>query len=142
MSDLSLRGQGRSGEVQRGDGADVRSAMQSDFTMTGGVITLSDLEYTVPGAEIDLKGTFGVEDGLLNFAGRAKMQATVSAMVGGWKGALLKPADRLFEKDGAGTDVPIHVEGTREQPKFGVDLGRMRHTHPQIPGQQLPGQPQ
>ncbi len=142
VSDLSLRGQGRSGEVQRGDGADVRSAMQSDFTMTGGVITLSDLEYTVPGAEIDLKGTFGVEDGLLNFAGRAKMQATVSAMVGGWKGALLKPADRLFEKDGAGTDVPIHVEGTREQPKFGVDLGRMRHTHPQIPGQQLPGQPQ
>jgi len=36
--------------------------------------------------------------------------------------------------------VPIHVEGTREEPVFGIDLGRMRHTHPQNPGPQVPGQ--
>jgi hypothetical protein len=106
------------------------------------VITLPDLKYTVPGAEIDLNGTYGVNGGLLNFTGTAKTQAKVSEMVGGWKGALLKPADRFFEKDGAGTEVPIHVEGTREQPKFGVDLGRMKHTHAQNPGQPLPEQPQ
>ena len=46
--------------------------------MAGGVITLPTLEYTVPGAIIDLKGTYGVERGALNFAGFAKMQATVS----------------------------------------------------------------
>jgi hypothetical protein len=57
-------------------------------------------------------------------------------MVGGWKGALLKPADRYFKKDGAGTEVPIHVEGTREEPRFGVDLGRMKYTSPQMHGQQ------
>jgi len=142
VGNLSLRGQGLPKEARLGQVEDVRSAMQSDFTMADAVITLSDLKYTVPGAEIDLKGTYGVQGGLLNFTGAAKTQATVSAMVGGWKGALLKPADRLFEKDGAGTEVPIHVEGTREAPKFGVDLGRMKHTHPQIPGPQLPGQPQ
>ena len=135
VGELSLRGQGRPKEARQGEGADVRSAMQSDFTMSDAVITLSDLKYTVPGAEIGLKGTYGVEGGLLNFTGTAKTQATVSEMVGGWKGALLKPADRYFKKDGMGTVVPIHVTGTREDPKFGVDLGRMKHTQPQIPGQ-------
>jgi len=137
---LSLRGQGLPKEARLGEGADVRSAMQSDFTMAFAVITLSDLEYTVPGAEIDLQGTYGVNSGLLSFTGNAKTEAKISEMVGGWKGALLKPADRFFEKDGAGTEVPIHVEGTREEPVFGIDLGRMRHTHPQNPGPQVPGQ--
>ncbi len=135
VGQLSLRGQGDAKDAKRGEGADVRSAMQSDFTMAGGVITLPDLKYTVPGAEIDLKGTYGVEGGTLDFAGTAKTQATVSQLVGGWKGVLLKPADRLFKKDGAGTEVPIHIDGTPENPKFGVDFDRMKHTTPATPGQ-------
>ncbi len=96
---------------------------------------LPNLKYTVPGAEIDLKGSYGIDGGNLNFAGFARTDAKVSQLVGGWKGLLLKPADRLFKKDGAGTQVPIHIDGTRENPKFGIDLKRMKHTAPQIPGQ-------
>jgi hypothetical protein len=132
---LSLRGQGLPKEAKSGEGADVRSTMQSDFTMANGVITFPGLIYTVPGAEIDLNGTYGIRGGLLSFTGKAKTEATVSQMVGGWKGALLKPADRFFRKDGAGTEVPIHVDGTRERPRFGVDLGRIRYRKPQLPGQ-------
>jgi hypothetical protein len=55
-------------------------------------------------------------------------------MVGGWKGILLKPADRFFKKDGAGTLVPIHIRGTRESPDFGVDLKRLKPTSPATPG--------
>ena len=47
-------------------------------------------------------------------------------MVGGWKGLLISPADRFFKKDGAGTEVPIHIEGSREEPKFGIDFDRMK----------------
>jgi hypothetical protein len=140
VGQLSLRGQGLPKEAKSGEGVEVRSVIKSDFTMADALITLPDLKYTVPGAEIDLTGTYGIKGGLLSFAGKAKTEATVSAMVGGWKGVLLKPADRFFEKDGAGTEVPIHVEGTREQPKFGVDLGRMRHAHRQSPGPQSLGQ--
>ena len=139
VGQLSMRGQGLPKEARHGQGADVRSAMQSDFTMADATIALPNLKYTVPGAEIDLKGTYGVHGGLLNFTGTAKTEATVSEMVGGWKGALLKPADRYFKKDGAGTEVPIHVSGTRENPQFGVDLGRMKYTHPQIPGRSFRG---
>ncbi|MFZ0340605.1 MAG: hypothetical protein WAL45_21450 [Terracidiphilus sp.] len=142
VGQLSMRGQGLPKEAQHGQGADVRSTMQSDFTMADATIALPNLKYTVPGAEIDLKGTYGVHGGLLSFTGTAKTEATVSEMVGGWKGALLKPADRYFKKDGAGIDVRVHVSGTRESPRFGVDLGRFKYTHPQIPGSQSPGQPQ
>jgi hypothetical protein len=135
VGQLSLRGQGDPKDAKRGNGTDVRSAMQSDFTMAGAVITLPHLKYTVPGAEIDLKGTYGVEGSILDFAGTAKTQATISQLVGGWKGMLLKPADRFFEKDGAGTAVPIHIDGTPENPKFGIDFDRMKHTTPATPGQ-------
>jgi hypothetical protein len=94
--------------------------------MAGGEVTLPALDYTVPGARIELKGTYGMEGGALDFAGRAKLEATVSKMVGGWKGLLLTPADRYFKRDGAGTEVPIHIEGTREEPKFAIDFDRMK----------------
>jgi hypothetical protein len=54
------------------------------------------------------------------------MEASASKIVGGWKGMLLAPADRYFKKDGAGTEVPIHIGGTREAPKFGIDFERLK----------------
>jgi hypothetical protein len=126
ITELSLRGQGRPGDVKTTDPASILSHMQSSFQLAAGVITLPALDYTVPGAQIQLKGTYGLEGGALNFAGTAKMEASVSRMVGGWKGLLLTPADRHFKKEGAGTEVPIHIEGTREQPKFAIGLNRMK----------------
>ena len=123
IAELSLRGQGMPQNVKTIDPASIRSAMHGSFQVAGGVLSLPALDYTVPGAEIQLKGTYGLEGGALNFAGYAKMQATVSKMVGGWKGFLLKPVDRYLRKDGAGTEVPIHIEGTREEPEFGIDFG-------------------
>jgi len=99
------------------------------------VIALPVLKYSVPGAAIQLRGTYEVEGGAINFEGSAALQATISQMVGGWKGLLLKPADRFFKKDGAGTEVPIHISGTRDAPEFGVDIGRMKKTLPETPGQ-------
>jgi hypothetical protein len=52
------------------------------------------------------------------------MQATVSRMVGGWKGLLLMPVDKYFQKNGAGTEIPFKIDGTRSDPHFGLDLGR------------------
>jgi hypothetical protein len=131
---LSLRGQGRPKDVKTTDPGSIDSTMQGDFKMAGGAITLPNLVYTVPGATIELKGTYGLEGGTLDFTGKAKMQATVSQMVGGWKGALLKPADRFFKKDGAGTEVPIRIQGTREQPKFGLDFGGKKKSGAVQPG--------
>jgi hypothetical protein len=135
VDELSLRGQGRPKEARHDEGGDVRSVIASDFTMADAMVTLPDLKYTVPGAEIDLSGTYGVGGGALNFTGTAKTDATVSQLVGGWKGVLLKPADRLFKKDGAGTEVSIQVNGTPRDPKFTVELDRTKQAQPQAPRQ-------
>jgi len=126
ITQLSLRGQGKPKEVKSADPDATRSNMQGDFQLAAGVVTLPSLTYTVPGATIQLKGTYAVEGGALAFDGTAKLDATVSQMVGGVFGALLKPADRYFKKDGAGTEIPIHISGTREDPAFGVDIGRIK----------------
>lgn len=135
IQELSLRGQGKPQKTKDPTAADVRSNMQSDFQMSNGLIALPNLKYTVPGAEIDLGGTYGVEGGTLNFRGKAKMQATISQMVGGWKGLLLTPLDPFFEKGGSGTVVPVTIGGTRKEPQFSVDFGKLKKTSPQRPGQ-------
>ncbi len=135
IMDLSLRGQGRPDELKSVDPASILSRMQGSFQMAGGMVTLPALIYTVPGAAIQLKGTYGIEGGALHFDGSAKMDASVSKMVGGWKGLLLSPADRFFKKDGAGTELPIHIEGTREEPKFTIDFGRMKASFPSRPAE-------
>ncbi len=135
IAELSLRGQGRPEELKSADPASILSKMQGNFQMADGVVTLPALIYTVPGAAIQLKGIYGIEGGVLNFDGSAKMDASVSKMVGGWKGLLMTPADRFFKKDGAGTEFPIHIEGTREDPKFTIDFGRMKASFPQRPAE-------
>jgi AsmA-like C-terminal region len=142
IEELSLRGQGRPNDVKSTDPDTIVSEMHSNFTLAHGTITLPDLAFLVPGAEINLDGTYVLDGGALKFTGTANMQATVSKMVGGWKGFLLKPADRFFKKDGAGTSVAIHVDGTREHPDFGVDIKGvdlkrgLKHTSPERPDQQ------
>jgi len=119
IDELSARGLGKGKAVD----PETRSAMTSSFTMAGGAINLPDLVYTVPGATIQLKGNYGMDAGTLDFAGNARLQASVSKIVGGWQGDLLKPLDRFFSKGGGGTDIPIRIGGTRENPDFGANLG-------------------
>jgi len=136
IAELSLRGQGQPGAVKTADKANILSAMEGTFNMGAGVLTLPSLKYSVPGAVIDLHGTYGMEGGALEFDGTARLEATVSKIVGGWKGFLLKPADRFLRKEGAGTQVPIHIGGTREAPSFGVDFERFKFDLQPPPKQQ------
>lgn len=134
IEDLSLRGQGRPQDVKKTDANSVSSSMEGEFHMAKAVIRLPEIHYTVPGADIQLQGHYELE-GFMRFEGTARMQATISKMVGGWKGWLLKPADRFFKKDGAGTVVPILIRGPHDAPEFSLDFGRMKKTSPETPGE-------
>jgi len=133
IEDLSLRGQGRPQDLKHSDPDNVTSEMEGEFHMANAVITLPEIHYNVPGAAIQLRGRYALE-GFMRFDGTARMEATVSQMVGGWKGWLLKPADRFFKKDGAGTEVPIVIRGPHDAPEFSVDFGRMKKTSPERAG--------
>ena len=136
IRELSLRGQGRTEDLKSADTSPVKSQMHGDFQFGSGFLKLPTLNYSVPGADIELHGAYDIGQNLLDFSGVAKLQATVSEAVGGWKGILLKPADRLFKKDGVGAEIPIYISGPREKPHFGFDSQRLATTHPQRPGSQ------
>jgi hypothetical protein len=122
LQELSRRSQGKDEDDPIGR---VLTDLAGQFDLAAGVIRLRDLSFRVPGARIAMNGTYRVADGGLDFRGTLRMDATVSQAVGGFKSIFIRPFDGLFRKDGAGAVVPIRVEGTRAQPKFGVEMGRI-----------------
>jgi hypothetical protein len=138
VDQLSLRSQGQvelaHQEARDGTTTTARSQMRGDFKLADASLDLSNLRYDIPGASIKLDGIYTLDGAKFNFTGTADMQATVSRMVGGWKGLLLMPLDRYFEKNGAGTEVPFKIDGTRSDPHFGLDLNRNKTA----PGKQPP----
>jgi hypothetical protein len=130
VDELSLRGQGKPKEAKevkeaKEEQPDIASEMRGDFELGAQKITISGLDYRVPGAEVAMTGVYTLDGDTFNFHGVARMQAKVSEMVTGWKSWALKLADPLFMKHGAGTEVPIEVTGTRSEPHFGVEMGKV-----------------
>jgi hypothetical protein len=119
VASLSHHGQGDPEVKTPGD---VASNFSGKFVLGSGVMTVSELKFGVPGALVDLDGTYTLDDQALDFAGHLRLDATLSQMTTGWKSLLLKPFNRLFEKDGAGMYLPIKVTGTGSDPHFGVDV--------------------
>jgi hypothetical protein len=138
VDELSLRGEGQAKEARQegkamqngGSGssseANVASTVRGDFTFGNGKITLKNLEYRVPGADIALDGTYTVSGEQFDFTGAARLDAKISQMVTGWKSLLLKPVDPFFSKHGQ-TVVPIRITGTRTSPHIGLDFGHHEH---------------
>ncbi len=111
--------------------ADVSSEMRGNFTFGSNKLTLSALNYRVPGADIAMQGVYDIKGQALNFTGTARLNAHISQMVTGWKSWLLKPVDPFFAKDGAGTFVPIKVGGTTAHPAIGLDFHHKDHDQKQ-----------
>jgi hypothetical protein len=117
---LSRRGQGMSEGEHPGE---VVSNLKASFVMENATASFSSLTFSVPGSAVELKGQYGLREGLLEFRGHLKMQAPLSEVAGGGvKGFFLKAIDPFFRKPGAGTVIPIKITGTRKAPKFGLDM--------------------
>jgi hypothetical protein len=123
VSTLSRRGRGNPDDPP----ARVLSAVRGRFGVAGGVARFHPVVFDVPGAVVSLKGSYGLRSERLDFDGTLTMDATISEAAGGVKGFFLKVVDPLFKRNGAGAVVPIHVTGTRKQPKFGLDWKRALH---------------
>jgi hypothetical protein len=122
VSDLSERARG----LNPADHTQpVASSLRGRFGLDRSVLTLRDVAFGLPGANVQVSGSYGLATGTLAFDGTVRLQATVSqAAGGGVKSALLKVVDPLFRRDGAGAVLPIRIRGSRNEPKVGLDFGR------------------
>lgn len=121
IDELSRKAQGRPKDTSIDE---VASRLQTKFSLRNGLLTYQGLQFTVQGADVRLNGTHSLRSKALKLAGEVRLQATVSQTMTGFKSWLLKPFDPLFKKRGAGTRLVIRVEGTQDQPKVGLEIGK------------------
>ena len=122
IASLSHHAQGEP-EASGTDG--ITAEFAGRFGLRSGVMALPQLRFQVPGADVSLAGKYWLTSGDIDFTGTARLDATASQMVTGWKHVLLRPLDPLFRRDGAGTVLPIRITGTRGTPSFKLDIGRV-----------------
>ena len=118
IDSMSSKAQGRPKDKSVNE---VRANLAGEFKMTNGVIEFPSLGLNIPGAELDLAGKYTFAGEAVDFRGKLRLDAKISQTQTGWKRWVLKPADRFFAKEGAGTLLRIKISGTRDQPHFSRD---------------------
>ncbi|HTZ94857.1 MAG TPA: hypothetical protein VMB18_00570 [Terriglobales bacterium] len=119
---LSRRSQGKLKQAKFEPSDDVNSDLNGTFRLNDALLSFSQLQFQVPGAQVDLTGNYDLNGRQFAFYGKARMDAKLSQMVGGWKSILLKPVDPFFHKNGAGTELPVKITGDGSQMHFSTDF--------------------
>jgi hypothetical protein len=105
--------------------SNVASDFHGCFLMRDGVMTFPELAFSLPGSLVNLHGSYAPASEQLDFQGALSLQeATVSQTTPGLKSFLLKAVDPLFEKNGAGTTLPLNITGTPDHLSFKLDIRR------------------
>jgi hypothetical protein len=112
--------------------ARVASEFEGSFKLGRGRLSIPSVTFDVPGAVVQMGGSYSMRAETIDFTGELHMDAKISQTVTGFKSWLLKLADPLFRRDGV-TVVPLKVEGTRNQPQFGLDMKRVFKRGPSKP---------
>jgi hypothetical protein len=130
IDSISLRSRGQPKAAREKPDENVPSDLQGTFALREGVLSFSFLHFQIPGTHADMTGQYSLDGNTFDLHGTLKFDAKLSQMMTGWKSILLKPVDPFFSKHGAGTELPFHINGTRDEPRFGLDFLH-RDQHPQ-----------
>jgi hypothetical protein len=122
---LSRKAQGKPGDQDEGSSV---ATLRGNFTLDNRIITLRQARFAVPGASFAFDGTYTLQNEALEFHGTLRMDAKLSQTMSGYKSILLRPFDPFFRKN-QGTQLPIKISGTRNDPSFGLDFHRKEEGH-------------
>jgi hypothetical protein len=130
LSDFSQRAQGAKpterqsapGDRVLAETAEVFSSLKGRATVRDGIVSTQRLNFQVPGANVDVNGTFSLHDGSVHMLGDVSMQSDVSHAATGVKSMLLKPLIPFFKKHHAGAKISIAITGSPHQYKVTQDI--------------------
>ncbi len=111
------------------DAETVLTDLKGQVALEGGIASFSDLSFGIPGARARMFGTYNLLNEKIDLHGRMRVDTQISKTTTGMKSLFLKAIDPFFKKKKKGEVVPIHITGTYEHPRFGLDL-----TNPTPPG--------
>ena len=118
LNEFSRKAQGDGGQVE-----EVASDFSGQFVMSNGTINLSKVTFTMPGARVDLAGTYAMRTKVMDFKGTVRLDAKLSQLTVGAKSVFLKLVEPLFRRKNV-TVIPITIGGTVDEPKVGLDAVR------------------
>jgi hypothetical protein len=131
LEQLSLRSRGiarkQDQAAQQQEEGIVTSNLSCRLDLNRGMATLSDVSFAVPGALIQLSGTYDLRSVMIDLHGQARLDARLSHMTTGFKSVLLRLADPFFAKDGAGTLLPVRITGPADHPAFALEWHREKN---------------
>lgn len=102
-----------------GDAApDVISRLSGAAKIRNGIAYARGLNFQVPGAALNLNGTFNLRNQNAHLLGDLRMQSDISHITTGFKSLLLKPFAPFFRKRGAAAVIPIAITGAPHRYKI------------------------
>lgn len=107
-----------------GEGESIVSQLRGRFVLKDATLSFSNLTFAVPGAIVQLAGSYHLESEALDFSGHLLLDASLRETTSGMKAVLATIAQPFFRRKGGGTKIPIRVGGTRAKPAFGLDVKR------------------
>jgi hypothetical protein len=116
---LSQKGRG---DEDGNGGESVVSNLGGQFVMENAALRFSNLTFAVPGAVVQLAGTYNLRSEQMDFAGELLTDASLGDMTSGVKSVLARMAQPFFRRPGGGSKFPIRISGTRDKPSFGLDV--------------------
>ena len=122
MDALSMRAQGKPKLANPQAAEVVASSLTGKFSQADGVVDVSELNYQMPGAQVQMTGRVELAASTFEFHGKVRTEATASQMTTGWKSLLLSPFDGLLKKNGAGLELPVKMTGTRSTYDLRLDF--------------------
>ena len=124
VTDLSNRSRGKKppDKVEDSLNQEIRPSVSGHVEMKNGTATLTNVRFAVPGALVELHGTFNALNERINFHGTLQTDVSFSRTTGGIKSLLLKPFDAMFKRKPRGANIPVKLDGTYSDPHPGVEL--------------------
>jgi hypothetical protein len=123
INELSERG--RADDDAAKEGESVVSNLGGRFVLRNATLQLSELRFSVPGATVQLAGSYNLHRELIEFRGNLLLDARLADMTSGVKSLLARVAQPFFRGPNGGTRLPIRITGTRSRPSFRLDVGRV-----------------
>jgi hypothetical protein len=121
VDNLSLVGEG---QKENDNPANTVENLKGHVVLNHSIATISDLSFSVPGAQARLHGTYGLLTQNIDLHGSLQLDHKLSKGTKGMKSVLLKSVEPLLKKKKAGEIVPIKVGGTLSHPSYGLDVLR------------------
>lgn len=101
----------------------VLSKLQGHGAATNGVATLSNLSFSVPGAQATLAGTYNLLNYQIDLHGVLATTGQLGDATTGFQSFLVKAMGPLFKRRHAEKVVPFKITGNYQDPRIELDLG-------------------